>query len=108
MLTDLLDSCATASPARNRFHYLAEDGSIQRLSNAELQQRARAVANALLDQGEPGQRVLLAYSPGLDFITGFFGCLYAGMPAVVFTRMHESCPPPSTTKHQLFEDPRSL
>lgn len=32
--------------------------------------------------GLSGQRVLLAYPAGLDFITGFFGCLYAGCAAV--------------------------
>src|SRR5262249_44759609 len=29
-----------------------------------------------------GGRALLLYSPGLDFIEGFFGCLYAGVVAV--------------------------
>src|SRR5688572_27403906 len=29
-----------------------------------------------------GQRALLLYPPGLDFVAGFFGCLYAGAIAV--------------------------
>ncbi len=32
--------------------------------------------------GLAGERVLLAYPPGLDFIEGFLGCLYAGCTAV--------------------------
>ncbi len=32
--------------------------------------------------GLVGQRVVLAYPQGLDFISGFFGCLYAGSVAV--------------------------
>jgi acyl-CoA synthetase (AMP-forming)/AMP-acid ligase II/acyl carrier protein len=29
-----------------------------------------------------GQRVLLLYPPGLDFVAGFYGCLYAGAVAI--------------------------
>ena len=32
--------------------------------------------------GLEGQRVLLLYPPGLDFVAGFYGCLYAGAVAV--------------------------
>ena len=82
MLTDVLTNWATTDPHRVRFQYLGDDGSVQRLSNAQLLRRARTIAAELLRQGAPGQRVLLAYPPGLDFVTGFFGCLYAGMPSV--------------------------
>jgi 8-amino-7-oxononanoate synthase len=40
------------------------------------------VAARLQELGLTGQRVVLAYPQGLDFITGFFGCLYAGCVAV--------------------------
>ena len=30
----------------------------------------------------PGERALLIYPPGLDYIAAFFGCLYAGVIAV--------------------------
>ena len=52
------------------------------LTYAALDRRARAIAVRLRDMGLAGQRVLLAYPHGLDFITGFFGCLYAGCTAV--------------------------
>ena len=32
--------------------------------------------------GAAGERALLLYPPGLDFIAAFFGCLYAGVVAV--------------------------
>jgi len=48
----------------------------------ELDRRARAVAVRLRDLAAPGDRALLLYPPGLDYITGFFGCLYAGVIAV--------------------------
>lgn len=54
------------------------------LSYAQLDARARALA-AHLQQGlrlNAGDRVLLLYPPGLEFICAFFGCLYAGVIAV--------------------------
>jgi 8-amino-7-oxononanoate synthase len=52
------------------------------LTNAQVDRRARAIAARLQEMDLAGQRVLLAYPHGLDFITGFFGCLYAGCVAV--------------------------
>src|SRR5258706_3350150 len=52
------------------------------LTYADLDLRARAVAARLKSLGEYGGRALLVYPPGLDFIAGFFGCLYAGVVAV--------------------------
>lgn len=48
----------------------------------ELDRRARAIGKALSALGMVGQRALLLYPPGLDFVAGFFGCLYAGAIAV--------------------------
>lgn len=48
----------------------------------ELDQKARVVAAYLQSLNAYGARVVLLYSPGLEFITGFFGCLYAGAIAV--------------------------
>jgi len=49
---------------------------------AELDLAARNVAGYLQKLGGKGQRVLLLYPPVLDFVIGFFGCLYAGATAV--------------------------
>lgn len=49
---------------------------------AELDRRARAIAVALSRRVEPGQRVLLLYPQGLDFLAALFGCMYAGVLAV--------------------------
>jgi acyl-CoA synthetase (AMP-forming)/AMP-acid ligase II len=49
----------------------------------ELDRRARAIAVTLDDRGVgAGERALLLYPPGLDFIAAFFGCLYRGVIAV--------------------------
>ena len=53
------------------------------LTYAELDRRARGLAAMLAREGiGAGDRVLLLYPPGLDYIAAFFGCLYAGAVAV--------------------------
>jgi acyl-CoA synthetase (AMP-forming)/AMP-acid ligase II len=82
----LVDMCRDRSaedPGRRAFAFL-ENGINESaaLTRAELDRRARAIAVRLSELAAPGSRVLLSYPPGLDFVTGFFGALYAGMIAV--------------------------
>jgi acyl-CoA synthetase (AMP-forming)/AMP-acid ligase II len=49
---------------------------------ADLHREASKVARLLRDSVAPGDRVLLMAAPGLDYVAGFFGCLYAGVIAV--------------------------
>lgn len=49
---------------------------------AELDRRAHTVALDLRARGLSGQRALLMFPPGLDFVAAFFGCLYAGVVAI--------------------------
>ncbi|HEX4496636.1 MAG TPA: amino acid adenylation domain-containing protein, partial [Thermoanaerobaculia bacterium] len=60
------------------------DGEVEseRLTHAELDRAAGRIAAALRKVTAPGERALLLYPPGLDFIAAFFGCLYAGVVAV--------------------------
>jgi amino acid adenylation domain-containing protein/non-ribosomal peptide synthase protein (TIGR01720 family) len=53
------------------------------ITYAELDWQARAIG-ALLQSADvvAGERVLLLYPPGLEYIAAFFGCLYAGTIAV--------------------------
>ncbi|MBS9536055.1 fatty acyl-AMP ligase [Mycobacterium sp. M1] len=64
------------------FSYNGDDEDCHRLTYRDLDTRARAVAATLQAQGAAGERVLVLVRPGLDFIAGFFGCLYAGAVAV--------------------------
>jgi 8-amino-7-oxononanoate synthase len=52
------------------------------LSYDGLDRQARAVAAQLQALNLAGERALLLYPAGLDFIAAFFGCLYAGVVAV--------------------------
>ncbi|MFF7192013.1 fatty acyl-AMP ligase [Streptomyces sp. NPDC008222] len=83
---DVVQQQADAHGNREAFAYIRDmsDGQItDTLSYRELDTQARIVAGWLTKQGgASGDRVLLCFPPGLDFILGFLGCLYAGMVAV--------------------------
>jgi len=79
----MLRTRAEERPGQVAFTFLA-DGQTEAgwLTYAGLDAQARAVAAALREVAAPGDRALLLYPPGLDFIVAFFGCLYAGVVAV--------------------------
>jgi len=52
------------------------------LTFGELDRQARAIAALLQANDAEGERVLLLFAPGLEYIAAFFGCLYAGAVAV--------------------------
>jgi acyl-CoA synthetase (AMP-forming)/AMP-acid ligase II len=82
-MAEVLQTWAGRTPDSLAFCFLV-DGEEEgpRLSYADLDRAARAVAAALQDVAGPGERALLQYPPGLDFIAAFFGCLYAGVVPV--------------------------
>src|SRR4030042_5506708 len=82
-LVRILRRHAEELPDRSALVHLLDGQSNQAvLTYARLEQRVRAIAARLQEMGFAGQRVLLVYPPGLDFITAFFGCLYANCVAV--------------------------
>src|SRR5438874_166822 len=67
------------------YTYCADDGERLTLPVAALERRARAIAAALQQVSRPGERAVLVYPPGLDFIAAFFGCVFAGVLPVPAT-----------------------
>jgi acyl-CoA synthetase (AMP-forming)/AMP-acid ligase II len=59
----------------------AGDGA-QEWTYGEMDLRARAIAARLQDARAEGERVLLLYPPGIEFIAAFLGCVHAGAVAV--------------------------
>jgi len=57
-------------------------GEIQQLTYGELARKATAIAAELQRHGEAGDRALLLFPSGVEFITAFFGCLFAGIVPV--------------------------
>ena len=82
-LVDLLRYRALHQPDRRAYTFLL-DGETQssNLNYQQLDRLAQAIAAKLQSMGATGERALLLYPPGLEFIAAFFGCLYAGVVAV--------------------------
>ncbi len=82
-LVQALRRWAAVYPDRVAYRFL-EDGEEEgaALTYAELDRRARALAAFLRREGGAGERALLLFPPGLDFVVSFLGCLYAGTVAV--------------------------
>ena len=82
-LVDLVRSKSLQKPDHICFTYLIGGGreTIQ-LTYRQIDKMAMVIAARLQQVCAPGERVLLIYPSGLDFIPAFFGCLYAGVIAV--------------------------
>jgi amino acid adenylation domain-containing protein len=82
-LDALLRVRARRTPDRPAYLFLA-DGETEAasLTWGELDRRARFQARVLRREAAEGDRALLLYPPGLDFIVAFFACLYARVVAV--------------------------
>lgn len=79
-LVELLRSRADREGAVVCHRFLRQGTDITaEFTYGELDRRARAAAVHLRRYGNAGDRVLLLYPAGLDFLVGFFGSLYAGM-----------------------------
>jgi amino acid adenylation domain-containing protein len=96
ILRDIFIGNAADHPAATAFQFLTHGSGptggrprSSELTRGELDAAARAIAARLIAAVDPGSRVLLLLPPGLDFVTGFVACLYAGMTAV-------PCPPPAS------------
>ena len=82
-LLDLLQTRAEEQAQQTAYTFLV-DGETEEVSLTyqELQRQAQAIAASLQSISNSGERALLLYPSGLEFITAFFGCLYAGVIAV--------------------------
>ncbi len=70
-------------PGETAYTYLTDSGMEERsLRYGELHRLACAIAGRLRSLVTPGERALLLYPAGLDFVAAFYGCLYAGVVAV--------------------------
>ncbi|HKR95977.1 MAG TPA: AMP-binding protein, partial [Candidatus Angelobacter sp.] len=79
----MLQKRVQENPERSAYIFLSGEGFQQStLTYSQLDAQARTIAGLLQSVAERGERALLLYPPGLDFIVAFFGCLYAGIIAV--------------------------
>ena len=92
-LVALLQLRAERQSQRTAYTFL-ENGEqpLNSLTYGELDLQARQLAAQLQAAGKPGERAILLYPPGLDYIVAFFACLYSGLIAV-------PAYPPSNGRH---------
>lgn len=82
-LVELLNLRSKAHPDKTAFVFLEEgERESGRFSYGELQIRAQAIASVLQSKNLRGERALLIYESGLDYIDSFFGCLCADVISV--------------------------
>lgn len=82
-LVDMLMQRADNCRGRCVYTFLVDGEQEEiRMTFDEMDQRARAIGAWLQQISRPGERALLLYPPGLDYIVAYFGCLYAGVVAV--------------------------
>jgi acyl-CoA synthetase (AMP-forming)/AMP-acid ligase II len=75
---ELLRKRADETGDNRLFTFVSEETGTEEMSYGQLDQRARAIGASLRERTRRGSTHLLLYPPGLEFIKGFFGCLYAG------------------------------
>ncbi|MGE8372810.1 MAG: amino acid adenylation domain-containing protein, partial [Pseudomonas putida] len=93
-LVQALAQRAAQTPDKIALRFLADaPGEQAVLSYRDLDQRARTIAAALQARAGFGDRAVLLFPSGPDYVAAFFGCLYAGVIAV------PAYPPESARQH---------
>lgn len=82
--SNILSYRAQVMPDAQAFVFYNEegDGKEVAVSYADLYMRVALIANRLSKNMNPGERCLLLYKPGIEYIAAFFACLYARVIAV--------------------------
>src|ERR1700753_601877 len=81
-LLEHLDRLAGERPSKLVYSFLDLNGDpTESYTYASFQQRTKAIASHLRKEHrfKSGERLLLAYPPGLEMICAFFGCVRAGL-----------------------------
>ena len=82
-MIELLDMRAEQYGDEDKTFFLNTSLDIEdKLSYHSLMIKSKAIAAIIQRHTNKGDRVLLVYPPGLEFICAFYGCLYAGVIAV--------------------------
>jgi acyl-CoA synthetase (AMP-forming)/AMP-acid ligase II/acyl carrier protein len=82
-LLDLLRWRSAHQPDRRAYTFLRDGEQDEaHITYQELDRRARAIGASLQQVARAGDRALLLYPSGLDYIAAFLGCLYAPVTAV--------------------------
>ncbi|HVW47403.1 MAG TPA: fatty acyl-AMP ligase [Solirubrobacterales bacterium] len=90
----ILATLAERRPEAPAFTFLGDDlDQVEEVTYGGLHRRAQSIAAALVERCAPGDRVLLLFPPGLDYVAAVFGCFQAAVVGV-------SAPPPHPRRLQ--------
>ena len=81
-LLNLLRERAEGHPDKRSYVFLAGGEEAEVLTFAQLNQRAKTIGARLQRDLRQGDRALLLYPPGTDYISAFYGCVAAGVVGV--------------------------
>jgi len=81
LFVDILFKRAEQNSHQKAFTFLTNEGD-KVLTYSELDLKVRRLAAYLQQKNLRGERALLLYPPGFNYIVGYFACLYAGIIAV--------------------------
>ena len=73
---------AQKTPNKTAYVYLQNGSEALELNYATLLDRVRKVAKEIMLHSQSGERVVLLYPSGLDFLIAFLACLYSGVVAI--------------------------
>ncbi|MFD6416760.1 AMP-binding protein [Streptomyces sp. NPDC060194] len=73
---------AEKQPDDTAYVFLGDGGDELRMGYGELLRAAAGVADVLGARHRPGERAMLLFPPGRDYVVAFYGCLLAGVVAV--------------------------
>jgi acyl-CoA synthetase (AMP-forming)/AMP-acid ligase II len=86
-ILDRLRAHADSRPEQLAYRFLRDENGSDTLPSGQLERRVRGLTAHLREHAAPGDRGLLLYPPGLEFIEAFLARLAAGISAV------PACPP---------------
>jgi acyl-CoA synthetase (AMP-forming)/AMP-acid ligase II len=81
-LIDCLIKNSTDTPDKIMYSFYHSKSNTDSISAVDLEKRVRSIAACLKSTIKPGERVLLIYNPGIDFICALYACFYSGIIAV--------------------------
>jgi amino acid adenylation domain-containing protein len=80
-LVELLGQRSQKKPAQLLYSFI-DNNTETTLTLGELDAQARLIASRIIEYAVPGDRAILLYQPGLEFISALLGCFYAKIIAV--------------------------
>ncbi|CDZ77178.1 peptide synthase [Legionella massiliensis] len=81
-LVDILENAAGENPKKSFTFTSCDTHKSTSISFAELLLEAKKIAAVIQSKAEVGGQVILLFSPGIHFISAFYGCILSGVISI--------------------------